>query len=185
MLHLKPKSSFTPPFEKSQWIWPISHSWDLVNSYALFRKLIDLDRLPAKAPFFITADQSYRLFVNGEFVARGPARGFQSHWPYDEIDLGPHLRKGRNILAIRAHNPGRSNFQYLSQGFAGVLVAANWGKTNIVSDATWKTIRQESTERDTVPSSLQLFCQEHIDLRKEKVTGLPPLLTTASGSLRR
>jgi hypothetical protein len=153
------------PFKDSQWIWPDNSSWDLHNNYALFRKSFDLPRVPTQASLFITADQAYRLFVNGRYVGRGPARGFQASWPYDEIDLKPCLQRGRNTFAIRAYNPGRSTFQYLSQGFAGLLVAARWGKIRIVSDASWKATREPGVNRATVPSSLQLFDQEHIDLR--------------------
>ena len=155
------------PFADAYWIWPVSPNWDIHNSYALFRKSFALKQVPAQAPLFITADQSYRLFVNGRFVCRGPARGFQSHWPYDQIDLRRYLKKGGNTIAVRAHNPGFSNFQYLTQGYAGLLVAARWGKITIHSDASWKSLRQSSVSRDTVPTSLQLFCQEHIDLREE------------------
>lgn len=155
------------PFVNAKWIWPVSHHWDIHNSYALFRKTFDLAALPAKAPLFITADQAYILYVNGRFVCRGPARGFQDHWPYDEVDIRAYLQKGSNLIAIRAYNPGFSNFQYITQSFAGVLVAARWGKTVIDSDDTWKSIRQSSVSQDVIPTSLQLFGQEHIDLRLE------------------
>lgn len=154
-------------FSSSFWIWPENHGWDLHNGYALFRKEFRLPKLPAEAPLFLTADQSYQLYVNGEYVCRGPARGFQKSWPYDEVDVRPWLRKGRNVFAIRAYNPGFSNFQYLTQGFAGLLVAAEWGRVEIVSDKTWKCRRQPGVRRDTAPTSLQLYCQEHIDLRVE------------------
>jgi hypothetical protein len=167
-ISLKKSAAASPEsrlFSRSHWIWPINQHWDIANSYALFRRTFDLGKIPPKALLFITADQSYRLFVNGRFVGRGPARGFQSHWPYDEIDLQPFLQKGRNVLAIRAHHPGRSTFQYLTQGFAGLLVALRLGKMEIVSDMSWKSIRQTNACRDTIPASLQLFNQEHIDLQ--------------------
>jgi alpha-L-rhamnosidase len=129
---------------------------------------LSLKKVPSRAPLFITADQSYQLYVNGRLVCRGPARGFQAHWPYDEVDLRAYLKRGTNVLAIRAYNPGFSNFQYLTQGYAGLLVAGRWGKTEIHSNADWKCIRQSSVDRDTVPTSLQLFGQEHIDLRQEE-----------------
>ncbi len=161
-------------FALSKWIWPESHNWDIHNSYALFRKTFELAAVPRRARLCITADQSYQLSINGEYVCRGPARGFQSHWPYDEVDVRAYLRKGRNVIAVRAHNPGFSNFQYLTQGYAGLLVAAKWGKTRIVSDASWKCRRQTGIHRDTVPTSLQLFCQEHIDLREEDPAWMEP-----------
>ncbi len=163
-----PASNNTEIFHQARWIWPENHHWDLYNGYAQFRKEFTLKAaISGRCPLFITADQSYRLFINGNSVARGPARGFQATWPYDKIDVSSYLVRGRNVIAIRAYHPGFSNFQYLSQGFAGLLVAARWGKVTVMSDATWKANRQKSTRRDTVPSSMQLFPQEHIDLREE------------------
>lgn len=161
-------------FVDAQWIWPVSPNWDIHNGYALFRTGIELTIVPKRAPLFITADQSYRLYINGRFVATGPARGYQSNWPYDEIDLHAYLKKGYNQIAIRAYNPGFSNFQYLSQSWAGLLVAAKWGKTKIHSGPHWKSIRQSGIRRDTVATSLQLFPQEHIDLRETPADWLDP-----------
>jgi alpha-L-rhamnosidase len=168
------------PFVNSKWIWPDWPAWDLANSYALFRKTFSLDRVPARAPLFITADQSYRLYVNGCFVSRGPARGFQAHWPYDEVDIARYLVTGRNVIAVRAHNPGRSNFQYLTQGFAGLLVTAKWGAFKLASDESWKCLRQESVSHDTVQESLQLFNQEHVDLRLDPPGWFQPDFDDAS-----
>ena len=158
-----------PPdiLKQARWIWPENAHWDLHNGYAQFRKSFELVSLPKMAPLYITADQSYHLTVNGRFVCRGPARGFQSHWPYDEVDVRPFLKIGKNVIAVRAHNPGFSNFQYVTKGFAGLLVGAQWGDLTIVTDSSWRTRRQDGVSKDTVPTSLQLFCQEHIDLRIE------------------
>jgi len=153
-------------FGRSLWIWPYDNRWDLHNAYALFRHGFTLDRVPRRAPLFITADQSYHLYINGAFVGRGPARGFQSHWPYDEIDIARWLVPGRNVLAVRAYNPGFSNFQYLHQGYAGLLVAAHWGGVRLQSDRAWKCLAQPGIRRDMVHSSLQLFPQENFDARK-------------------
>ena len=153
------------PFGSASWIWPHDHRWDLHNAYALFRREFVLERVPRRAPLFITADQSYQLYLNGAFVARGPARGFQSHWPYDEIDVARWLVPGRNVLAVRAHHPGLSNFQYRSENYAGLLVHARWGRTRLQTDATWKCRPQPGIRRDTVQNSHQMFAQEHYDAR--------------------
>ncbi len=70
-------------------MWADTAFYDLQNTYALFRHSFDLPRVPEHAPLFITADQSYRLYLNGQFICRGPARGFQASWPYDEVDVAP------------------------------------------------------------------------------------------------
>lgn len=153
--------------KKAMWIWPDSLCWDMGNCYALFRKGFSLKSVPRRAPLYITADQSYQLYINGRYVCRGPARGFQNSWPYDEVDVHEWLKKGRNVIAVRAYNPGRSNFQYIHQGYAGLLVGATWGEVQIVTDKTWKCRRQGGVNRDTVPTSLQMFPQEDIDLGTE------------------
>ena len=58
------------PFTQAKWIWADQYYWDLHNGYALFRKTVELAAVPKKAPFFITADQLYHLYVNGRFVCR-------------------------------------------------------------------------------------------------------------------
>lgn len=157
--------SLPSPLGRARWIWPEDHRWDLHNSYALFRHAFTLERTLQRAPLFITADQSYQLYLNGSFVCRGPARGFQHTWPYDEIDVARWLVPGRNLIAVRVYNPGLSNFQYLCAGFAGLLVHAQWGRGRIQTDRTWKCVPQPGIRRDTVQNSHQLFPQEHYDAR--------------------
>lgn len=163
----KNNTSTPSPLKQARWIWPDDQFWDLQHCFALFRKTFTLKTRPRKAILHITADQSYRLYINGEYMTRGPARGFQSHWPCDALDISSHLKKGPNLLAIRAYNPGTGNFQYIFQGRAGLLAALDAGATQIVTDATWLCRRQPGIRRDSVPCSKQLFAQEHIDLREE------------------
>ncbi|WOO43672.1 alpha-L-rhamnosidase C-terminal domain-containing protein [Rubellicoccus peritrichatus] len=162
------------------WIWPESLHWNLHNCYALFRREFKLDELPKHAPLLITADQSYQLYINGLYVCRGPARGFQASWPYDEIDIRPWLVVGSNLIAIRAYNPGGGNFQYVSQGYAGLLVVAQWQDFSLVTDGCWKCRRQEGIRKDTVPISLQLFPQEIIDLGIEDPDWMMPAFDDTS-----
>ncbi len=173
-MNLKTASTLPKCIKKARWIWPDSHHWDLHNGYALFRHSFRLSSVPANAPLYITADQSYQLYINGRYVCRGPARGFQRSWPLDRINVRPWLKKGKNLIAVRAHNPGFSNFQYLSQCYAGLLVAAQWGKVHIQSDETWLCRRQNGVRRDMVPTSVQLFCEEAIDLNEEEPDWMSP-----------
>ena len=156
--------------KKASWIWPYPFwNYDIANSFALFRETVDLQTLPKKAKVFITADQSYMLYVNGELVSKGPARGFQRSWPFDEVDITSHLKKGKNVFAIRAYNPGKSTFGYISEGVAGVLYAFDIDGKLIVSRVGTKCMRQNSCDRDTVSASMQLNGQEHIDMRLEPI----------------
>ena len=169
--------SIPDAIKKAGWIWPAvrndprnNHSMpgeDIANSFALFRKTFTLDSVPESARLYITADQAYRLYINGEYVNAGPARGYQRSWPYDEIDVAKYLKKGKNVLAVRAYNAGRGTFQYLSQGWAGVLFALDLGGGKIVTSRDGvRTMRQKSCSRDTAQQSFQMNNQEHIDLRE-------------------
>jgi len=150
------------PLRQARWLWPGGFTY-LVNSFAQFRKDFTLTKVPKAAPLFITADQHYRLWINGRYVTRGPARGYQTSWPFDEIDVASYLQPGANWLAVEAYNPGISTFQYIHQTAAGLLVAATWGTFTLLSDTTWLARRSKAQRADTARLSLQIDFQEHVD----------------------
>ena len=41
------------------------------------------------------------LYVNGRYVGRGPARGYQVTWAYDVHDLAEYLQKGPTWISGR------------------------------------------------------------------------------------
>lgn len=80
------KSISTPGILQSAlWIWPGLGFHHLHNGFARFRNVVTLKTVPRKAVAYVSADQCYRLRVNGQTVCRGPARGYQVSWPYDEL----------------------------------------------------------------------------------------------------
>jgi len=154
------------PLGGASWMWPEDY-YRLHNSYAQFRHDFRLHRVPPKAPFYITADQCYMLYVNGRYVGRGPARGYQVSWPYDEYDLAPVLARGRNWISVLAYNAGISTFQYRHEACAGLLCAARWGKVAIHSGLDWLMRLSPGHRRDTDRLSMQLNFQEHVDARQD------------------
>lgn len=71
-----------------------------------FRRSFELATAPERFVVHVSADNRYQLFVNGTRVVWGPARGHLSAWPYETVDLAPHLRPGRNVLAVVVWNFG-------------------------------------------------------------------------------
>src|ERR1700730_3383359 len=71
-----------------------------------FRKSIDLPDKPEQFIVNISADNRYRLLVNGQLASSGPARGDPAHWRYETADLAPYLHAGRNVLAALVWNWG-------------------------------------------------------------------------------
>ena len=64
-----------------------------------FRKTVELDEKPAHLNVHVSADNRYRLYVNGVSVIAGPQRSDVMHWRYEDIDLAPFLREGSNVIA--------------------------------------------------------------------------------------
>ena len=71
-----------------------------------FRRSFDLAEVPDSLPVYVSADNRYKLYLNGALVGIGPARGDLLHWRYERLDLRPFLRPGRNVLAATVWNFG-------------------------------------------------------------------------------
>ncbi len=72
-----------------------------------FRRKLELDHVPASLKVCVSADQRYKLYVNGQFVGFGPQRGDPTHWFFETYDLAPFLKVGENWIAALVWNFGR------------------------------------------------------------------------------
>ena len=149
-------------FGTAQWIWPLRPEL-LFNCFAQFRRDFELKAVPRQAPFLITADQVYALYVNGQYVARGPARGYQASWPYDELDLAPYLRRGHNWLSVVGYNAGFSTFQYIHERDMGMLCNGRIGGVDLASGPKWHCRVSPAHKILTGRLSLQINFQENFD----------------------
>ena len=93
------------------------------------RKTLEIARPPKQAALWIAADNDFVLFVNGNKVASGG--GWQAA---QCVEIGPLLRTGGNVIAVRAENTG---------GPAGLLVEARIGRLTVASDKRWRTSDKE------------------------------------------
>lgn len=72
-----------------------------------FRKSFDLDEKPSKFIIHVSADNRYRLFVNGKSIGVGPARGDLHNWNYETYDIAEVLQKGNNKISAVVWNFGK------------------------------------------------------------------------------
>ena len=91
--------------------WParwVAHPDAPAHDYGVFhfRKRFELDRVPARFVVHVSADNRYRLFVNGRSVCWGPARGDLRNWRFETVDLARYLRPGQNVVAAVVWNFG-------------------------------------------------------------------------------
>lgn len=85
---------------KARWI---SMPGEPANVYGVYhmRKTFELGEVPSRFIVHVTADNRYKLYLNGRFVSLGPARGDIYNWNFETVDLAPYLKRGKNVLAGR------------------------------------------------------------------------------------
>lgn len=104
-----------------------------------FRKNIELEKVPLTYVVNVTADNRYRLYVNGVWVAEGPARSDTQHWYYETVDLAAFLRPGKNTIAAMVWNGGE-NAPFAQMSFrTGFLLQGNTEAEKAVNtDQSWR-----------------------------------------------
>ena len=118
---------------------------DLRNIHILFRKTFDFDGAE-NASVLISADDYYKLYVNGVFAGQGPAAGTPEHTYFNRIDVTRFLCPGRNVLAVHTYYQGLTNRVWMSadnrHGLIMDLVAD--GKTIVKSDESFLVARHRA-----------------------------------------
>ena len=71
-----------------------------------FKKQLALAVAPGQFVVHVSADNRFVLYVNGQRVGDGPARGDLAHWRYETFDLAPLLKVGSNTIAATVWNFG-------------------------------------------------------------------------------
>jgi len=119
----------------------ISYPTASVTNYGVyhFRKSITVDEIPSKLIVHVSADNRYNLFVNGQRVCYGPAKGDLKTYKYDIIDIAPFLVKGKNQLAALVYNAGKNRPDaIISVQTAFFLKSEDPDFSVINTDSTWR-----------------------------------------------
>lgn len=135
------------------------HAFDLHEAYLCFRSPAnwELAQKPGTAILSITADSRYKLWVNGRFVARGPARSHPHAQAVDQLEIAEYLHGGHNTLAVQVYQPGYSHFSYVHRGMAGLLAQLVCdGRAELVTGPTWRTRRDFSFTATVPPVSIYI-----------------------------
>lgn len=110
-----------------------------------FRRTLDLERRPERFLVHVSADNRYRLFVNGVSVSAGPARGDLMHWRFETVDLAPLLRPGRNVVAALVWNWGpRRPVAQISARTAFLLEGDGPAEAAVGSGPEWRVFHDRA-----------------------------------------
>lgn len=105
--HIKPKNVFHRQLEKIEIKNEIPQ-----NLHILYRKKISYNG--GKTVLRVSADDYYKLYINGEFVTCGPAAGFDFCYYYNTVDISKYLVKGENQIAFHTYYQGLINRVWVS-----------------------------------------------------------------------
>lgn len=157
---------------EAQWIWLDEKT---ESDVLLARRSFDIapEEIGSldKAQLRITASSHYQLYLNGEYVAQGPARCAPHHQSFDLWEVQKLLQSGKNTIAVRVHHQ-RGKKSYHVDGRAGLLVQldffqAGQASKTIASDQEWKVAPDLSWDREAPKiSRFQLVVGDKVDFRQ-------------------
>ena len=143
----------------AEWIW-LPGQWETPNLTVYARRTFDLPAKPIDATLWVSADNRYRLWVNGVFV--GEDDDFAVAERYDVTHL---LKPGGNLLAVQADNvdgPGGLLLEMCVRLLNGRMV-------QVKTDAGWKLSNR-------APAGWQTDAVNDDEWLRAESRGQPPVL---------
>ena len=129
-----------PPHREWHAAWVTHPTAPLRDPVVLhFRRALELDAIPSSYPVRVSADNRFVLYVNGQRVGDGPARGDVTHWRYELFDLSPYLKSGRNLISATVWNFGVfAPIAQMSDRTAFLLESETTGTDSISTPKGWE-----------------------------------------------
>jgi alpha-L-rhamnosidase len=130
----------------AQWI-ALNNPLDKGTGYGVyyFRKSVDIGSNPSRFIIHISADNHYKLYVNGKLASIGPARGSFYNWNYETVDIAKYLVKGKNTVAALVWNEAEFRPEYqLSLRTAFILQGNSANEEILNTDTTWKCVEDKA-----------------------------------------
>jgi hypothetical protein len=141
--------SAAKPSPSDPWI---SYPSANVTDYGVyhFRRSFALDRVPATLWVQVSGDNRYELFVNGQRVCYGPAKGDLKTYKYDEVDIAPYLKQGHNLLAAQVYNGGEDKpLAFITYQTAFLLRTVDPEYDFLNTDHRWKCFKNAAYDQIT------------------------------------
>lgn len=123
---------------KAGWIGVTEEAKHAYGTY-LFKKSAKLDQVPARYVVHVSADNRFRLFVNGRLIGEGPSLGDINHWNYETFDIASYLKIGENVLeAVVWNNGSYMAVNQFTVQTAFLLQGNTKKESDFNTDDTWK-----------------------------------------------
>ncbi|MDR0354057.1 MAG: family 78 glycoside hydrolase catalytic domain [Opitutaceae bacterium] len=108
-----------------------------------FRKTFSLNQAPETFIVHVSADNRYKLYVNGRLASLGPARCDVYNWSFETLDIAPLLAAGKNTLAAVVWNyADKKPAAQMSLGQTGFIMQGNTAAEHAVNTgASWRCLK--------------------------------------------
>jgi hypothetical protein len=107
-----------------------------------FRKTFNLAEKPAHFIVHVSADNRYKLFVNGVQVSFGPARADVYNWNFETVNIAAQLKAGDNTIAAVVWNFGYERQEAQISFQTGFILQGNTdAEAAVNTNNTWKCIQ--------------------------------------------
>ncbi len=131
------------------------------NTWTCFRKNFNIDKKEYIKNVIckIAVDSKYWLYINGEIVVKDGElkRGEKTNSIYyDEINIDKYLKVGENNISILVWYFGKNGFSHVDSGQGALLFQTQIGDNLIISDDTWKAIKNPAYLKDSEKSYSRL-----------------------------
>ena len=132
------------------------------NVHVLARSRFDLKK--GGCPTIrISADDRYKLYLDGEFVQEGPAPSHPEHYYYNELRL-PYLKAGRHVLGIHLYYQGCVNRVFYSGDLRIALAAELTDDTGTILPLDFLCCRTKAYQGELIGYDTQFL--ENFDARR-------------------
>ncbi|RCH55166.1 alpha-rhamnosidase [Mucilaginibacter hurinus] len=130
----------------AQWIG-VNILFDKGTTYGVyyFRKSIDVAGKPSKFIIHVSADNRYKLYVNGKLASVGPTRGDFYNWNYNTVDIAKYLKAGKNSIAAVVWNEADLRPEYQSSLRSAFIVQGNTAAEEVINtNGSWKCVQDKA-----------------------------------------
>ncbi len=154
---LKPVNVFEKQLEKSA----IETDDGLVNYHAkMFTDFVVENA--GRASINISADDYYKLYINGQFVGQGPAQGYWFSYYWNTFDITDYLVQGKNEISVCVYYCGLLNRAFNSadnrMGLIAEIIAD--GECILSTDSSWNYCVEGRRRSNNVLGASTLFTED-------------------------
>ncbi|RYG69443.1 alpha-rhamnosidase, partial [archaeon] len=130
----------------AKWIG-VNIFFDFGDYYSVncYHKTVTLGSKPSTFRIHVSADNHYKLFVNGNMISVGPARSNRFTWKYETINIAKYLKAGANDIAAQVWNEDTYRPSYQHTVRTAFIIQGNTSTEEVMNtNNTWKCYQDKS-----------------------------------------